>query len=54
MLGVFETQFTSDLANGFFRIEDFLFGNIDQIGLYLLLGGFACFFFNQVAEIVWR
>jgi hypothetical protein len=52
MLGIFKSKFTGDLVNGFASVKDLFFGNIYQFCLDVLLGGFAGFFFYQVAKII--
>lgn len=52
MLRVFESEVVGDLAYGFRSVEDALFGDIDQLGLNIFLGGSAGLLSDQVTEVV--
>ena len=54
MLGVLETQFVGNFADGFTGVEHLFFRYIHELHLDMLLCRPACFFFDQVAEIVGR
>ena len=54
MLWIFKPKIISNLAHRFVGVKNSFFSNVDQFRLYIFQRCFPGFFFNQVAEIIWR
>src|SRR3712207_395483 len=54
VLRILETKAVGYLANGLFRTRQLVFGQVDNLGLNVLLRRLARFFLHKIAEIVGR
>ena len=52
MLWVLKTQLIGNFTQRLVRIENFLFGYINQLEIVILVGRFSSFHFNQISKII--